>query len=68
MNAFRFQTVPTLVVEYGVARRLGALLREPYPDLSRLCVVTDGFLRRGGLIDPALADLKAKRLAGHADR
>ncbi|KWR87991.1 iron-containing alcohol dehydrogenase [Cupriavidus sp. IDO] len=59
MNAFRFQTVPTLVVEYGVARRLGVLLREQYPGLSRLCVVTDGFLRRSGLIDPALADLEA---------
>ena len=28
MNTFRFQTVPTLVVEYGAARRLGSLLRE----------------------------------------
>ena len=27
MNAFRFQTVPTMVVEFGAARRLGALLR-----------------------------------------
>ena len=23
MNAFRFQTVPTMVVEFGAARRLG---------------------------------------------
>lgn len=59
MNAFRFQTVPTIVVECGVARRLGALLREQYPDLSRLCVVTDGFLHRSGLIAPALADLES---------
>lgn len=60
MNVFRFQTVPTLVVEYGVARRLGVLLREQYPALSRLCLVTDGFLHRSGLIDAALADLEAK--------
>ncbi|MDE1184254.1 iron-containing alcohol dehydrogenase [Paraburkholderia sp.] len=57
MNPFRFQTVPTLVVEYGVARRLGRLLREQYPTLTRLCVVTDGFLHRSGLLNPALADL-----------
>ena len=27
MNPFRFQTVPTVIVEAGAARRLGALLR-----------------------------------------
>ncbi|QBC32579.1 MULTISPECIES: iron-containing alcohol dehydrogenase [Pandoraea] len=57
MNAFRFQTVPTVVVEFGAARRLGALLREQYPTGTRLCVVTDGFLHKSGLLAPALADL-----------
>jgi alcohol dehydrogenase len=59
MNAFRFQTVPTLVVEFGAARRLGALLRAQFPTLTRLCVVTDGFLHTSGLLNPALADLTA---------
>jgi alcohol dehydrogenase len=58
-DAFRFQTVPTLIVESGAARRLGVLLRERYPALSRLCLVTDGFLHRSGLLAPALADLAA---------
>ncbi|WP_374621172.1 iron-containing alcohol dehydrogenase [Pandoraea sp.] len=57
MNAFRFQTVPTVVVEFGAARRLGALMREQYPTGTRLCVVTDGFLHKSGLLSPALADL-----------
>jgi alcohol dehydrogenase len=57
MNAFRFQTVPTLVVEFGAARRLGALLRAQFPALTRVCVVTDGFLHTSGLLNPALADL-----------
>ncbi|VVE33473.1 iron-containing alcohol dehydrogenase [Pandoraea soli] len=57
MNAFRFQTVPTVVVEFGAARCLGALLREQYPTGTRLCVVTDGFLHKSGLLSPALADL-----------
>ncbi|VVD95994.1 MULTISPECIES: iron-containing alcohol dehydrogenase [Pandoraea] len=57
MNPFRFQTVPTVVVEFGAARRLGALLREQYPTSRRLCVVTDGFLHKSGLLAPALADL-----------
>jgi alcohol dehydrogenase len=56
---FRFQTVPTIVVEFGAARRLGALLREREPTLTRLCLVTDGFLHRSGLLAPALADLAA---------
>jgi len=58
-HAFRFQTVPTLIVEFGAARRLGALLRAQFPALERLCVVTDSFLHKGGLLDPALADLAA---------
>ncbi|HEX7936201.1 MAG TPA: iron-containing alcohol dehydrogenase [Paraburkholderia sp.] len=60
MNAFRFQTVPSLMVEFGAARRLGALLRAQFPPLTRLCVVTDGFLNRSGLLAPALADLAAQ--------
>lgn len=57
MNPFRFQTVPTVIVESGAARRLGALLREAYPQALRLCVVTDGFLAKSGLLAPALDDL-----------
>ncbi|WP_454757668.1 iron-containing alcohol dehydrogenase [Cupriavidus campinensis] len=57
MNPFRFQTVPTVIVEFGAARRLGALLRESFPQARRLCVVTDGFLAKSGLLAPALEDL-----------
>jgi alcohol dehydrogenase len=57
MNAFSFTTVPSLVVEYGAARRLGALLRERHRDLTRLVLVTDRFLNQSGLIAPALDSL-----------
>jgi alcohol dehydrogenase class IV len=60
MNGFRFQTVPALVVEFGAARRLGVLLRERFPLLRRLCLVTDGFLRKSDLLNPALTDLAAR--------
>jgi alcohol dehydrogenase len=59
MRSFSFQTVPTIVVEFGAARRLGTLLRETYPSQTRLCVVTDSALHRSGLLDPALTDLRA---------
>ncbi|MFM0094557.1 iron-containing alcohol dehydrogenase [Paraburkholderia nemoris] len=58
-RSFSFQTVPTIVVEFGAARRLGALLRETYRSQTRLCVVTDRALKRSGLLDPALNDLCA---------
>ncbi|MBO1012497.1 iron-containing alcohol dehydrogenase [Achromobacter sp. SD115] len=57
MNSFHFQTVPTIISEFGGARQLGAILRKQYPSLLRLCVVTDGFLHKSGLLAPALADL-----------
>lgn len=57
MQPFRFQTVPTIVTEFGAARRLGELLREQYPAHKRVCLVTDGFLHKSGLLAPALADL-----------
>ncbi|WP_341249115.1 iron-containing alcohol dehydrogenase [Cupriavidus pauculus] len=57
MNPFRFQTVPTLVVEFGAARRLGAILREQFPALKNVCVITDSFLNKSGTLAPALSDL-----------
>ena len=59
MNAFNFTTVPSLIVEYGAARRLGALLRERHRDFTRLVLVTDKFLHQSGLLAPALDNLVA---------
>lgn len=58
MSPFEFRTVPSVLVEAGVAARLGTVLRERFA-LQRLCLVTDRFLHRSGLLDPALASLKA---------
>jgi alcohol dehydrogenase len=58
-SGFEFRTVPALVVEFGVARRLGQVLRERFAAPTRVCVVTDGFLHRSGLLAPALQDLAA---------
>lgn len=56
-SAFEFTTVPALIVEFGAARRLGAVLRKRHA-ATRLCLVTDGFLHRSGLLAPTLVDLK----------
>lgn len=58
MNAFQFQTVPLIVSEFGLSRRLGALLRENKYQQRRAAVVTDRFLHEGGLIRPALDNLR----------
>lgn len=57
MQAFSFQTVPHLVVERGASAHLGALLAQRF-GAGRLCVVTDAFLHRSGLLAPALASLR----------
>ena len=58
MTGFEFQTVPRIVVEWGAAARLGALLSEG-PAVGRALVVTDTGLRRAGILDAALAGLAA---------
>jgi alcohol dehydrogenase len=58
MTPFTFNTVPSLHVEYGSARRIGQILRERY-SASRICVVTDAYLHRSGLLAPALESLAA---------
>ncbi len=56
MISFEFRTVPSLVVEFGAARKLGALLAERFSQ-KRICLVTDSFLHKSGLLAPALASL-----------
>jgi alcohol dehydrogenase len=58
MTAYEFRTVPAVVVEFGAARRLGTLLRERF-NQTRMCLVTDAFLHRSGLLAPALSSLAA---------
>ncbi|MBV9999877.1 MAG: iron-containing alcohol dehydrogenase [Verrucomicrobia bacterium] len=58
MNAFQFQTVPSIVSEFGLSRRLGAFLRENKYHQRRAAVLTDRFLHEGGVIRPALDSLR----------
>lgn len=57
MTAFEFRTVPSFMVEFGAARRLGRILRERFR-LTRLCLVTDAFLHRSGLLTGTLLSLQ----------
>jgi len=57
MSSFEFRTVPSILVELGAAARIGAILRERYAE-RRLCLITDGFLHKSGLLNPALESLR----------
>lgn len=57
MNPFAFQTVPQILVEAGVASRLGEVLARRFA-VGRVCVVTDAPLYRSGLLEPALSSLR----------
>lgn len=57
MSAIEFQTVPTILIECGIAARLGAVLSARFTQ-RRICVVTDRFLHQSGLLGPALASLR----------
>ncbi|KAB7619680.1 iron-containing alcohol dehydrogenase [Alkalilimnicola sp. S0819] len=56
MMEFEFHTVPSVLMEYGLSRRLGEVLAPRFAP-GRLCLVTDRFLHRSGLLDPALTSL-----------
>lgn len=58
MQSFVFNTTPSLIFEYGCARRLGALVLKQLG--ASVLFVTDPGLRRIGLCDGALASLKSE--------
>ena len=56
MTMFSFQTVPQIIMQTGAAAALGPLLAKRFKP-GRVCVITDAFLHRSGLLNPALASL-----------
>lgn len=58
--AFSFSTVPTILSAPGAARELGRELRERFPAVRRVLIITDqGFLRTG-LADAPIASLQSE--------
>lgn len=58
IKPFSFDTPGSMLVEWGGATRMGALLGDWFPERN-LLIVTDKFLHDNGLLDPAIASLKA---------
>jgi len=59
MASFSFATVPTILSAPGATRNLGRELRERFPDIRRVLLVTDqGFLRTG-LAEAPIESLRA---------
>ena len=57
MSNFEFRTVPSVFVEFGAHRRIGKILIERF-EQKRICLVTDSFLHKSGLLAPALESLR----------
>ncbi|OGB22051.1 MAG: alcohol dehydrogenase [Burkholderiales bacterium RIFCSPLOWO2_02_FULL_57_36] len=62
-NAFTFSTVPNIVCELGAAKRLGALVKQHFPNVRNALVVTDAGFLKTGLVDTPVASLKAENLS-----
>ncbi|MBC7414890.1 MAG: iron-containing alcohol dehydrogenase [Herminiimonas sp.] len=61
-SSFTFSTVPHLVSELGASKRVGELTAQHFPKATKALVVTDtGFLTTG-LVDAAVASLRAAGL------
>ncbi len=61
--AFNFSTVPHILCEPGVARRLGTHLRQRFPATKRALIVTDAGFLKTGLVEPIVASLRGADLA-----
>lgn len=57
MQAFDFQTVPAIQLEWSGATRLGERLAQRFPQ-RRLLLITDAGLVKVGLIEPVLVNLQ----------
>ncbi|MFY0634351.1 MAG: iron-containing alcohol dehydrogenase [Vannielia sp.] len=62
MPSFTFDTPGSMLVEWGGAARIGALLSGWFTQRN-LLIVTDRFLHENGLLAPALASLEAEGFA-----
>jgi alcohol dehydrogenase class IV len=58
MNIFDFRTVPHLISEAGAAAKLGEILRQHYPLIQRILIVTDAGFLQTGLLTPSIASLQ----------
>ncbi len=63
MNIFEFRTVPHLISEPGAAAKLGEILRQHYPLIQRILIVTDAGFLRTSLLEPSIANLEENNFA-----
>lgn len=62
MNDFEFRTVPSLISQTGAATRLGKIIRQEFPAISHVLLVTDAGFLRTGLVQPVIDSLETEQL------
>lgn len=56
--AFSFSTVPNIVSETGVSRKIGTLIAQQFPEARRALIVSDAGFLKTGLLDAPMASIK----------
>ncbi|MFZ6770150.1 iron-containing alcohol dehydrogenase [Undibacterium sp. Di26W] len=62
MNDFEFRTVPSLISQTGAATRLGKIIRQEFPAIQHVLLVTDAGFLRTGLVQPVIDSLETEQL------
>ncbi|GIZ54096.1 alcohol dehydrogenase [Noviherbaspirillum aridicola] len=62
LPSFGFSTVPHIVSESGVSRKIGALITQHFPDARHALLVTDAGFLKTGLVEAPIASIKAAGL------
>ncbi len=61
MNNFDFRTVPYIISQIGAAKQLGDIIKQHYPEIKRVLIVTDAGFLKTGLIAPAVTNLEQQQ-------
>lgn len=62
LPSFGFSTVPHIVSESGVSRKIGALITQHFPEARHALLVTDAGFLKTGLVEAPIASIKAAGL------
>ena len=65
MSAFQFRTVPHLIGEPGASSQLGTHIRQQFPAVRRVMLVTDAGFLATGLVDTPLRSLQEAGIEVH---
>jgi alcohol dehydrogenase len=58
MKSFNFRTVPNIICQIGAARHLGEIVKNNYPTIRNVLIVTDAGFLKTDLVTPIITNLE----------